>query len=93
MTVDCLLLYGNHLIPMSKYAGTFRIATELRNAGYTVQCIDTTAYDGRWKEFIEVIGSFIGENTLWVGISTTFLHHIFGFPYCRTVSAFEKHSV
>lgn len=92
MTVDCLLLYGNHLIPMSKYAGTFRIATELRNAGYTVQCIDTTAYDGRWKEFLEVVRSFVGKNTLWVGISTTFLHHIFKFPYCRTISSFEKHS-
>jgi radical SAM superfamily enzyme YgiQ (UPF0313 family) len=92
MTVDCLLLYGNHLIPMSKYAGTFRIATELRNAGYTVQCIDTTAYEGRWEEFLEVIKLFVGENTLWVGISTTFLHHIFGFPYCRTMAAFEKKS-
>lgn len=90
MTVDCLLLYGNHLLPMSKYAGTFRIATEIRNAGYTVQCIDVTAYEGRREEFLKVLKLFVGENTLWVGISTTFLHHIFGFPFFRLENSFNK---
>ena len=90
MTVDCVLLYGNHLIPTMKYAGTFRIATQLRNAGYTVQCIDITAFDGKWEEFLETINAFVGDNTLWVGISTTFLHHIFGYPYVRSNNAFKK---
>jgi hypothetical protein len=92
MTVDCLLLYGNHLLPMSKYAGTFRIATEIRNAGYTVQCIDVTAYEGRREELLKVLKLFVGENTLWVGISTTFLHHIFGFPFFRLENSFNKRS-
>lgn len=93
MTVDCVLFYGNHLIPMSKYAGTFRIATELRNAGYTVQCIDLTAYEGHWDELVKVIKLFVGKNTLWVGISTTFLHHIFRYPFFRSVNAYDKRFV
>ena len=92
MTVDCILLYGNHLLPTIKYAGTFRIATQLRNAGFTVQCIDVTAYEGRWEAFLEIIRSLVGKNTLWVGISTTFLYHIFGFTYSRTIKSFEKKS-
>jgi Radical SAM superfamily len=90
MTVDCILFYGNHMIPMSKYAGTFRIATELRNAGYTVQCIDVTAYEGHWDELVKTIKLFVGKNTLWVGISTTFLHHIFRYPFFRSVNAYNK---
>jgi hypothetical protein len=40
MKIDCVLLYGNSTLPASKYAGTFRIATELRKHGYTVQTVD-----------------------------------------------------
>lgn len=92
MTVNCVLFYGNHMLPMSKYAGTFRIATELRNAGYSVQCIDITAYETRWEEFLETIKLLVGKDTLWVGISTTFLHHIFRYPYFRSTNSFEKKS-
>ena len=90
MKADCILLYGNDLIPISKYAGTFRIATELRNHGYTVQCIDLTAYKTLDKEFLEVLDSVIGNNTLWIGLSTTFMSHIFGYPYYKAQSTFDK---
>lgn len=90
MTVNCILLYGNHQIPTIKYAGTFRIATQLRNAGYTVQCIDVSAYENKFEKFLEVIKLLVGENTLWVGISTTFLYHIFGYPYYRSENTFKK---
>jgi radical SAM superfamily enzyme len=90
LKADCILLYGNDLIPTSKYAGTFRIATELRNHGYTVQCIDLTAYGVLDKDFLEVMNDLIGDNTLWIGISTTFLNHILGYPYYKSQSTFDK---
>lgn len=90
MTVNCILLYGDDLIPTSKYAGTFRIATELRNHGYTVQCIDLAAYKTLDKEFLEVLDALIGDNTLWVGVSTTFMYSVFGYPYYKSQSTFDK---
>jgi radical SAM superfamily enzyme YgiQ (UPF0313 family) len=90
LSVDCILLYGNDLIPVSKYAGTFRIATELRKHGYTVQCIDLTAYKTLEKEFLEVLDNLIGDNTLWVGLSTTFMYHVFGYPYYKSQATFDK---
>jgi hypothetical protein len=53
LKADCILLYGDDLIPTSKYAGTFKIATELRNHGYSVECIDLSFYDSVDKEFLE----------------------------------------
>ena len=90
MKADCILLYGNDLIPISKYAGTFRIATELRNHGYTVQCIDLTAYKTLDKEFLETLDRSIGDNTLWIGVSTTFMYNVLGYPYYKSQSTFDK---
>ena len=90
MKADCILLYGDDLIPTSKYAGTFRIATELRNHGYSVQCIDLSSYDSVDKEFLEVMDNLIGDNTLWIGISTTFMHRVFDYPYYKSQSTFDK---
>jgi len=83
--VDCILLYGNHSLPISKYAGTFRVATELRNHGYTVQTIDVTPFVGFDQDLRTVLDNLISEKTLWIGISTTFLFHIMGYPFFKTV--------
>ena len=55
-----------------RYAGTYRIATELRDRGFTVQVIE---YFTRWttEELKMIIGRFVSSNTIVVGISTTFL--------------------
>jgi radical SAM superfamily enzyme YgiQ (UPF0313 family) len=90
MSVDCVLLYGSSTLPISKYAGPFRIATELRNHGYSVQTIDTTAFNGFDQELEDILGSVLTTETLWVGISTTFLTNVFGFPYFRSQFSFEK---
>jgi len=90
MTVNCILLYGNFLLPISKYAGTFRIATELRQHGYSVQTIDITAFNGFDNQLEDLLNSLIGKETFWVGISTTFLSAIFGFPYFRSQLSFDK---
>ena len=55
-----------------RYAGTYRIATELRNHGYSVQVIE---YFTHWstKELKDIVKYFVTKDTLLVGISTTFL--------------------
>ena len=55
-----------------RYAGTYRIATELRDQGYTVQVIE---YFTIWStaELLQIVRKFVTHNCLWVGVSTTFL--------------------
>ena len=55
-----------------RYAGTYRIASELRDQGYIVQIIE---YFTRWStdEIKSIISKFITKQCLWVGVSTTFL--------------------
>jgi radical SAM superfamily enzyme YgiQ (UPF0313 family) len=54
-----------------RYAGTYRVATELRQAGYTVQVIE---FFVQWDEdqLIKIIDKFITKETLLVGFSCTF---------------------
>jgi hypothetical protein len=81
--VNCIIFYGNSENPLIKYAGTFRIASELRKHGYFVQCIDLTAFDNRLKDLIEILKTIINEKTFWIGFSTTFLSNIFGKSYIK----------
>ena len=92
MTHDtrCILLYGNARQPLVKYAGTFRIASELRKHGYNTQCIDLTAYNKFDDTLKETLSNLITDKTLWIGISTTFLTNIFGYPIARSQQAFDK---
>lgn len=89
MKPDCILFYGNATQPGNKYAGTFRIASELRINGYNVQTIDLTAFDGFDDTLKEILKNLITDKTLWIGISTTFLHSIFKFPYYRSQKTFD----
>lgn len=59
-----------------RYAGTYRIATELRNAGYIVQVIE---YFTRWttQELKNIIRKFVSRDTLMIGISSTFLQNTY----------------
>lgn len=72
MKPDCIILYGLSVMPGAKHAGPFRIATELRKHGYTVQCVDITMFSNE-ELFFNVINHLISEKTLWLGISTTFI--------------------
>jgi len=62
----------NNMIGFCRYAGTYRLATELRDAGFTVQTVD---FFGEMspKNVHRVIDAHVGEETLWVGISTTLM--------------------
>lgn len=59
---------------IGRYAGTYRIATALREAGYTVQVIDFFTSLGK-RRIKKLIDKFITKKTLWCGFSTTFLRN------------------
>jgi radical SAM superfamily enzyme YgiQ (UPF0313 family) len=88
---DCVLFYGNsNQIAASRSGGTQRIATELRQNGYSVVCIDITPFFERVELFKKLLDKIVTEKTLWLGISTTFLFDIFDKSYHKSE---EKHSV
>lgn len=93
MKYNCILFYGDTHWPGSKSAGAFRIATELRQHGYTVQTIDVSGFrtTEAYNELQDIVKNFISDETLWVGFSTTFLYSIIGFPFARTPESFELH--
>lgn len=72
MKLNCIILYGSENPLMMKTAGPYRIATELRQHGYSVMCIDTTAFNGFDDDLKTVLNTLIGNETYWVGISTSF---------------------
>lgn len=79
---QCIILYGNSEHPTSKSCGPFRIATELRKNNFSVICIDLSAFDYGFDPALRpFLKQAIGENTLWIGISGTFLYDIFGLPH------------
>ena len=54
-----------------RYAGTYRVATELREAGYTVQVVE---FFTQWREdqIIKIIDKFVTKETKLIGFSCTF---------------------
>lgn len=89
---NCIIFYGNTDIPGGpKTAGPFRIATELRKHGYTVQCIDITVFNGFDDEFKKIYSSFVSSDTLWTGISGTFLRDVFGKPQVPSILQRKKY--
>jgi hypothetical protein len=65
-------------------AGPARLATELRLAGFDTICVDIGALNINYVSTLDkIIEKFVGKDTLWVGISTTFLTNIFGIKISR----------
>lgn len=89
MTTQCILLYGNFSHPLTKYSGTFRIATELRQHGYETQCVDLMAFNRFDDNLKEILTKLITKETLWIGFSTTFLGTIMGLPFARSQKIFD----
>lgn len=72
------LIFSDILQPgYGKNAGAYRIATELRENGFTCQVVDFFTHF-TLQEIYQIIDKFVDKDTLWVGISTTFL-----FPFSR----------
>jgi len=55
-----------------RYAGPYKIASDLRSHGFIVQVIE---YFTRWttRDLKIIIKKFVTQDTLWIGVSTTFL--------------------
>ena len=67
------IIFSDVLYPgYGKNAGAYRIATELRNAGYTCQVVDFFCHYSA-DELEKIIDKFVTQDTLWVGFSTTFM--------------------
>lgn len=78
--MNCILLYGSNLMPLQKHGGVFRIASELRKHNYSTLCIDMCAFEhiNKIDQLKEVLSNVVGNETLWVGFSTTFFDKLFG---------------
>jgi radical SAM superfamily enzyme YgiQ (UPF0313 family) len=74
MSVDVLIFTGGTDIGFFRPLGAYRIATELRNYGYSVQVVDMFPFllQDSLDVYQKIIQKFVGPNTLWVGFSSTF---------------------
>lgn len=69
---DLILLTGVSDTIFQRAMGAYRIASHLRQHGYKVQVIDfIDSFEE--QELLDVIDSFVNDNTAAIGISTTFL--------------------
>lgn len=77
MGVNCLIFAGAASSSgLTKNAGPYRIATELRKAGYTVQVVDLADTDKFDYKYKLVLKKYVDKDTLWVGFSNTFFYQI-----------------
>ena len=79
--VNCIVLTGNADFPGGiKTTGGYRIATELRQAGYSVRVIDITVFNGFDNDLRAILEKLISNKTLWIGFSTNFFATLFNMP-------------
>jgi hypothetical protein len=65
-------LYEPEIFPrIHRTLGAYRVASALMQNGYTVQVIDYIQYMSA-NEILNALSKFLGEETLWVGYSSTF---------------------
>ena len=86
-SVDCLIITGIKnvsavLQPPAKTIGAYRIATELRQAGFSCQVADISTINPKMESlfFSKIVDKFVGPNTLWVGFSSNFILDLVGYP-------------
>ena len=83
--VNVVMLAGTDLI---RSTGPYRIATELRSAGYTCQVIDYIM-DFNFIDTIKAFKKAIGPDTKVLGVSSTFLYE--GIKYWQDAKDLEKY--
>ena len=87
MSVQCLIFTDYEFNLISRPAGPYRIATELRHNGFTAQVLHFAL---RWSDEQLKAGleKYVGDDTLFVGISTTFINP--DKPWIMKISAMAK---
>ena len=71
MTYDIIIYTNVADFPCQRAIGAYQLAGHLRSHGISVQIIDFTDYF-TCEELVEITEQFIGENTLAIGVSSTF---------------------
>jgi len=59
-------------IGYGKYAGTYKVATELRAAGYSCQVVDLSSYY-TYIQLEKIINKFVTSETILIGFSCTLM--------------------
>lgn len=73
MGVNALIFTDCTSVTFSRSAGAYKIASQLRKNGYTVQVVDYFLYLGLDRT-LKIIEKFVDSSTLIVGFSTTFMN-------------------
>jgi radical SAM superfamily enzyme YgiQ (UPF0313 family) len=73
MGVNAVIFTDCSSIVFARTSGAYRIASELRSKGYTVQVVEHFMLAGL-RRTLEVLDKFVDESTLFVGFSTTFMN-------------------
>jgi len=60
-----------------KYAGTYKVATEIRNSGYTCQVVDNFSYY-TYQQLEKIIDKFVTSDTILIGFSCTLMERRVG---------------
>lgn len=91
MGVNCLIFSGNTEMYKfkTKNAGPYRIATQLRSNGFTVQVVDVCGHKKFDKVYQAILKKFVDKDTYWIGFSTNFMMHILGFPWVHSKSEID----
>jgi len=78
--------------PTAKQAGSYRIATQLRDADFSCQVIDISGFY-EYKLFFHYIKKFITDKTIWLGISNVFLFKICEVSWPMTIQRQENNII
>ncbi len=90
MGVNCLIFGGNTEYSFKMIsAGPYRIATQLRQSGFTVQVVDVSYYRKFNSAHKAILKKFVDKDTLWIGFSVNYMNHILGFPYRESRAELE----
>ena len=75
-------------IGYGKYAGTYKVATEVRNAGYTCQVVDLFS-KYTYQELENIINKFVTSNTVLIGFSCTLMEKRVGSYGSKTSTVYN----
>lgn len=64
------------IYPVLRSIGPYQVASVLRDVGYTVKVIDYFPFllHFKFEDLISIVEKYIGDETIWVGFSTTFFY-------------------
>ena len=71
-----------------KYAGTYKIATEVRKAGYTCQVVDNFSYY-TYQQLEHIIDKFVTSETVLIGFSCTLMEKRIGIYGSKSSQVFN----